>query len=236
MENILDQVGEHLAQRVQQYKLPTTSLEIENIQGKWLIPDHLLNLLSNNFVKMIILVGDDPAFLQAYINSLAVLLNKPDDLAPLIEQVIQRHHQRGLFAEPGFGHGLFEELAKKQIWTLDIEKLLALSSNNLSEWHKTWDVLLWELQRNDYVVYLNNLAHLLDRERLTLPDRQRLGQEWQIKFMRFRSMVTLSWHDYVTTMENSTFPLFPRYTKTILFSPRPENLPKYTSLVRGLPD
>lgn len=177
-----------------------------------------LLLRLGSVMNSVFLVGDDLGYLNAYVNSLALLFNQPD----LLTQTI--YSTRAYIDDT---HGVIERIVErlkgKRLHSFNMEKFLTLGSNyNKEDWDQVFAQLIQETQENGYFLVIDSIHTLFaetNRERFQYPLMWLYFATRGVVKLTFIAPIT--WPDYVHHIEH---PAMTRHRQPFFFTPRPPDL------------
>ncbi|MCI0711842.1 MAG: hypothetical protein L0154_16925 [Chloroflexi bacterium] len=232
MSTMLGQLGEDLAKQVHKHDLPTVNLEISKptIKGKTLF-DVMIRYLSRELQNSLFLVGEDTDYLYAYTNSIAALMDNSDIL---IEHLTRSGH-RYLEGTPLSGppqdqvQKYVDRLLDKRLHTLHIDRLLKLTQNDYELWKQIVPQVFSEAREEGYFFVIYNLDRLFDAA-----NAETLWQQAMSFFLASRGrpkltfIAPIDWWSFSKHIENGMAPGIIMHVFSVLFSPRPAELPPFS--------
>jgi hypothetical protein len=227
MENLLSQLGADLATLVQTENRPTTELDIDKprMYGYRFLDSLLSNLCSPMNSKFF--VGDDIEYLEQYVNSLALLMNQPENLLlPVLQTISERESQRLPEMDPEAPMRSFKKrFIGKRLYLLSIQKMLDLSNNDYDKWHEMFEQVVEYGKQESYFYVSYDLYQLFNKENKDRYLRQASDFFWATRERaRLTFIAPVNWVNYVNHIENGIYMLI-YARRPILFTPRPPNLP-----------
>ena len=204
--------------------MPTVELDIANpsVHG-FKFFDVLLADLKGAW-RSIFLVGNDINFLNAYLNSLALLLDQPDKLAEAHNLRLARMRLEPIHM--GRVAKTIPPPQRKHLYSFNMDKFLSLGSAATREtWDRLFDNLIAETTEGEYILAIKDI-HIPFMEKNK--NFSYIAREF---FFATRGVTTLTfvapllWSDYAFHIEHGQFPAMSRLCRPYLFAPRPPDNP-----------
>jgi hypothetical protein len=236
MSEFLNRLGEDLATRVRSQALPTTELDVESpqIEGAEIrFFDFLLQRLAGQ-MNSVFLVGQDLDYVNAYINSLALLMDNPTEF----EQVIRFRRARIEHTHAtGLTNRMLYRLVGRRLFTFKTRTFLSLAENmNTGKWHDIFQQLVTETREKQYILVPDDIGSIFLKAGRGHFDSVALGLFFATRGMARLSIVApLDWPNYASNIERGRTPAVIRHWQPFLLDPRPQSLPP-TPFERLAPD
>ncbi len=175
-----------------------------------------------------LLVGNDIGYLQAYTNSLALLMDQPESLMQALHFSVVRSGGSVVHA--------FARIVGKRLHTLSMERFLSLGPENdddtkesrLQHWSNIFKQLITETTESGYYLVVDSL-HIpfmkQNQDRYAIPAHEFF---WATRGkVRLTVIAPLLWPDYAFHIEQGTIPMMSKQCKPFLFTPRPQGIPPH---------
>jgi len=231
MAKLLDKLGTELPLGIEEIPSTSMDLDIDNPQCDELrLLDFFLLTLAKP-INSVYLVHDSLDLLNEYVNALALLMSDTYRFA----EVIKLSSSRIFALRPRFSSGEYiskliaKHLDGKKLHTLDMEELLKIVKQDKETWDKNFNKIAQEASSNDYILVIYKLGELFRRDKRRELHYQALDFFYSTRAKaKFTFIAPMEWIEYVDQIERGVFPLLIKHRTPILFSPRPNNLPKPT--------